>query len=689
MRFTFLKNLGCQSFESRNVKTAIVCTLCFILLILGIYSCGDEADNILCHVEDTSKLISYCPKKSALPTPSPPIGFTLTSSSADGGFDPGMVIPDNFKDIVGRVAVGSSARGHQCNGRNEFPKLTWVNIPTGAEALVLIVEDPSGMNWVHLNAWYNKTSAGTLPTEIAKLSVSDLTTLKDTDSDVPAFPSGWQTGMNSWSGLTVRPHGGWSGPCPAAGTGTHTYYFKLYALNAQVDPAASINNMTRAAFEGSATYMSQIIGQTEISGTASSASPPSPPPPSPPPPSPPPPPAFTLTSSSADEGFDPGMAIPDDFKDVVRRVTVGASTRGHQCNGRNEFPKLTWSNIPANTEALVLVVEDETNSNWVHLNAWYNKPSAGTLPTEIAKLSVTDLTTLTNTASNVPLLPTGWTTGMNSWSTLTGTDQVRPHGGWAGPCPAAGTGTHTYYFKLYALNAQVDPVAAPINSMTRAAFEGSATYMPQIVGQTEISGTASSTIFTLTSSAADDGFDPGMAMSDDFKDVVRRVAVGTSTRGHQCNGRNEFPKLTWSNIPANTEALVLIVEDPMGGNWVHLNAWYNKPSAGTLPTEIAKLSVTDLTTLTNTNSAVPAFPSGWQTGMNSWSGLTGPNQVRPHGGWAGPCPPSGTHTYYFKLYALNAQVTASINGMTRAAFEGSTTYMSQIIGQTEIAGTAN
>ena len=694
------KGLGYPSFKPRNVKKVIVCALCFIFLSLGVYACGDEADNLLCHIEDSNKFISYCPKESVSTPPSPlTVGFTLTSSSADGGFDPGRVIPDNFKDIVRRVAEGASTRGDRCNGGNEFPKLTWENIPDGAEALVLIVEDSTGGNWVHLNAWYNKPADGALPAEIAKLSVADPTTLNNTDSNIPAFPTGWQTGMNSWSTLTdsdqVRPHGGWGGPCPAMGTGTHTYHFKLYALNAQVDNASPIDNMTRAAFESSKANTPQIIGQTEISGTASFASAP---------PSPPLPTAFALTSSSGDDGFDPGMAIPDDFKDIVRRVAAGTSTRGHQCSGRNEFPKLTWTNIPSGAEALVLVVEDETNSNWVHLNAWYNKPAGGTLPTEIAKLSVTDLTTLNNTASNVPAFPSGWQTGMNSWSTLTGTDQVRPHGGWAGPCPAAGTGAHTYYFKLYALNAQVDHAANPINGMTRNAFEMSSTYMPQIMGQTEISGTASFTsappspplppAFALTSSSADDGFDPGMAIPDDFKDIVRRVAAGTSTRGHQCSGRNEFPKLTWENIPSGAEALVLVVEDETNSNWVHLNAWYNKPAGGTLPTEIAKLSVSDLTTLDNTASNIPAFTTGWQTGMNSWSTLTGTDQVRPHGGWAGPCPAAGTgtHTYYFKLYALNAQVDHAanpINGMTRNAFEMSSTYMPQIMGQTEISGTAS
>ena len=397
---------------------------------------------------------------------------------------------------------------------------------------------------------------------------------------------------------------------------------------------------------------------------------------------------MVLISRESDGGFNPGRSIPDNFKDLVRREAMGDSPRGRRCNGSNEFPKLTWSNTPTEAEALVLIVEGVSNDGiWVHLNAWYNKLEGGTLPNQIMKLSVEDPTALNNTNANVPAFPPVWQTGNNSWSTLAGTDQIRPSSGWSGPCPTQGSGTNTYFFKIYALNAQV---SSPINQTTGSAFES--TNSSQILAKGQIFGTASPP-FTLTSSSDDDGFDPGGVIPNGFKDVVRRVEMGTSTRGDQCNGSNEFPKLTWANIPAGAQALVLIVEDPMGGNWVHLNAWYNKPEDGTLPNEIAKLSVEDPTTLDNTNGNIPAFPPGWQTGMNSWSTQTHENQVRPYGGWAGPCPPSGsgTHTYYFKLYALDTLVdsTAPINTMTRSVFETSATYAPQIIGQTEISGTAS
>ena len=56
--------------------------------------------------------------------------FELTSSASDGGFDPGGVIPDEFKynDLTPSMAI-------QCDGSNNFPKLVWGdNPPAGTES---------------------------------------------------------------------------------------------------------------------------------------------------------------------------------------------------------------------------------------------------------------------------------------------------------------------------------------------------------------------------------------------------------------------------------------------------------------------------------------------------------------------------------------------------------------------------
>ncbi len=94
---------------------------------------------------------------------------------------------------------------------------------------------------------------------------------------------------------------------------------------------------------------------------------------------------------------------------------------------------------------------------------------------------------------------------------------------------------------------------------------------------------------------------------------------------YSCDGDDSSPQLNWTPPPAGTESLALIVDDPDApmGTWVH---WvlYNIPAdatglAASLPEDV-----------------------GVQ-GKNSWNRL----------GYGGPCPPSGTHRYYFKLYALD------------------------------------
>jgi Raf kinase inhibitor-like YbhB/YbcL family protein len=99
---------------------------------------------------------------------------------------------------------------------------------------------------------------------------------------------------------------------------------------------------------------------------------------------------------------------------------------------------------------------------------------------------------------------------------------------------------------------------------------------------------------------------------------------------YTCDGDDISPPLQWSDPPQGTQSLALICDDPDApiGTWVH---WvlYNLPAEGrSLP------------------EAVPSdadLPDGSRHGQNGWR--------RP--GYGGPCPPGGTHRYFFKLYALN------------------------------------
>jgi len=100
---------------------------------------------------------------------------------------------------------------------------------------------------------------------------------------------------------------------------------------------------------------------------------------------------------------------------------------------------------------------------------------------------------------------------------------------------------------------------------------------------------------------------------------------------YTCEGRNVSPPLVWAAPPEGSKTLALICDDPDApmGTWVH---WvlYNLPAnTRELPENIAPQRTLGF---------------GEQQGNNSWGKI----------GYGGPCPPSGTHRYYFKLYALDA-----------------------------------
>lgn len=130
---------------------------------------------------------------------------------------------------------------------------------------------------------------------------------------------------------------------------------------------------------------------------------------------------------------------------------------------------------------------------------------------------------------------------------------------------------------------------------------------------------------------------------------------------YSCTGREVSPPLTWTGVPADTKSFALIVDDPdaPGGTWVHW-VMFNIPAA--------------------TNNLPEAIPAGGQLSDGS---LQGKNSSGTQG-YNGPCPPSGTHRYFFKLYALNATLTLSAGASTQqllAAMQG------HILAQGELMGT--
>jgi Raf kinase inhibitor-like YbhB/YbcL family protein len=96
-------------------------------------------------------------------------------------------------------------------------------------------------------------------------------------------------------------------------------------------------------------------------------------------------------------------------------------------------------------------------------------------------------------------------------------------------------------------------------------------------------------------------------------------------RKYGCDGRGISPPLAWAGVPDGAVELELLVDDPDANGFVH---WV---AAGIAP------SSDGVAEGTSGSDAVPV------EGRNSF-GRTG---------WGGPCPPSGTHHYRFRLYAVS------------------------------------
>lgn len=122
----------------------------------------------------------------------------------------------------------------------------------------------------------------------------------------------------------------------------------------------------------------------------------------------------------------------------------------------------------------------------------------------------------------------------------------------------------------------------------------------------------------------------------------------------------DVPPLVFSNVPTAAKRLVLVVSDPDAGEFLHWLAIINKGS--------------------------PAW-SGFSDSQGSVSGVTHLPNYYGTRGYAGPCPPSGTHRYNFKLYAISDTKKTSFGSSTQAIDKtlsslsvkgGKATYMGKV-----------
>jgi Raf kinase inhibitor-like YbhB/YbcL family protein len=124
---------------------------------------------------------------------------------------------------------------------------------------------------------------------------------------------------------------------------------------------------------------------------------------------------------------------------------------------------------------------------------------------------------------------------------------------------------------------------------------------------------------------------------------------------YTCDGLDVSPPLTFENVPPEAKTLALIVDDPdaPAGTWVHWVVWNIDPATK----EIKENSL----------------PTGAQEGMSDFRKR----------GYGGPCPPGGTHRYFFKLYALDTTLTLGPN-TTKALLEQA--IKRHIVAQCELIG---
>lgn len=128
---------------------------------------------------------------------------------------------------------------------------------------------------------------------------------------------------------------------------------------------------------------------------------------------------------------------------------------------------------------------------------------------------------------------------------------------------------------------------------------------------------------------------------------------------YTCDGEDLSPPLAWGDGPPGTSSFALVCEDPdaPGGTWVHWVAW----------------------NLTGTHlpAGVPpdgAPDAGMVQGTNSWG----------RRGYGGPCPPSGTHRYVFRIYALDTRLdlpAATDAATLRDAFRGHVLAEGRLMGR--------
>jgi Raf kinase inhibitor-like YbhB/YbcL family protein len=125
---------------------------------------------------------------------------------------------------------------------------------------------------------------------------------------------------------------------------------------------------------------------------------------------------------------------------------------------------------------------------------------------------------------------------------------------------------------------------------------------------------------------------------------------------YTCDGADVSPPLTIGTTPPEARSLALIMDDPDApmGTWVHWVVWNIPAHTREIPED--------------------GLPLGASQGRNDWR----------RSGYGGPCPPSGTHRYFFRLYALDTPLQLAPS-TTKADLERA--MQGHILARGELMGT--
>ncbi len=136
---------------------------------------------------------------------------------------------------------------------------------------------------------------------------------------------------------------------------------------------------------------------------------------------------------------------------------------------------------------------------------------------------------------------------------------------------------------------------------------------------------------------------------------------GAIPSDYTCDGKNLSPRLNWQNPPEGTKSFALICDDPDApqGTFVH---WvvYNIPATSTGTPE--GVATTD------------TLADGSLQGTTSFGKK----------GFGGPCPPSGEHRYFFKLYAVDTMLALPAGATKEQLLDA---MKGHIVAQAELVGT--